>query len=149
MVDLLTHTDAKLVPENNTITGGRISHVGQLYFDQSLVDAVEKLPPYAGNKQPWTKNSQDRTMVPGTANGADPVMEYTLIGKDLKDGLFAWINFGIDATKDRKVMAAASCSSEGCKAGNFFSMFGGGAKGAPPKPKGGAPPKGATKGVGL
>jgi hypothetical protein len=90
------------------------------------------------------KNVQDRTMASGVSNGSDPVVEYTYLnGKDLNDGVFAWISFGIDKSKDRRVMASAQCSAEWCKSSGMFKMlaglFGRGApKGTAPKASGAA-----------
>jgi len=119
---VLSHLNATVM-SNNTIKGGNVAHVGQLYFDQDLVDAVEKLPPYATNNQPWMKNADDWTMASGAINSADPVMEYVMLGKKLEDGIFAWINFGIDSKKNRKVMAAVECTSDGCKSSGFFGLL--------------------------
>lgn len=53
-------------------------------------------------------------MQQGAAGGADPVVEYTLIGDDLSDGVFAWMNLGINPEASRTVSTAAHCSEDGC-----------------------------------
>jgi len=100
--------------ENNTISGGNIAQVGQLYFDQTLIDEVEKLPPYNGNKEPKLTNANDYLINTGAQNGFDPLMEYVLLGSRLEDGIFAWLNLGIDSKANHKVSPATKCSSSGC-----------------------------------
>jgi hypothetical protein len=119
----MSHMNAKVNEKNKTIEGGTVSHVGQLYFDQDLLDTVETVPPYNTNKQFWMKNIQDFTMASGAMNSADPVMEYVLLGKDIRDGVFAWINFGIDSKLSKKVMASAECTAEGCKSSGFMAFM--------------------------
>lgn len=99
---------------NNTISGGTVPHVGQLYFDQSLVDEVAKVAPYSANNQWMMKNDFDFLLMQGAGGGADPVLEYTLLGKDLSDGIFAWSNFGVDVSKNRKMRVATYCTETGC-----------------------------------
>ena len=42
----------------------------------------------------------------------DPVVEYVLLGDDIKDGIMAWISIGIDPTADKDIIAAAAVYSE-------------------------------------
>ena len=47
---------------NDTISGlysTYTSHVGQIFFDQDLITAVEKLTPYTNNAQTLTTNTED------------------------------------------------------------------------------------------
>lgn len=97
---------------NNTISGGRAAHVGQMYFDQSLITAVEQLAPYNTNTMRVTLNTADLLFVQG-ADGDDPVMRYSLVGNDLKDGLFAWIRFGIDLQSNHAVSPSAFWTGRG------------------------------------
>ncbi|KAL2129752.1 hypothetical protein VTI74DRAFT_7342 [Chaetomium olivicolor] len=97
---------------NNTITGGRAAHVGQLYFDQSLLSAVNKIAPYNTNKMAVTQNTADLLFMQG-ANGDDPIVRYALVGKDLKDGLFAWIRFGINQQANKQVSPSAFWTEKG------------------------------------
>lgn len=92
--------------ENNTISGGHISHVGQMYFDQSLLQTVEKTEPYATNTQAWTQNADDFLFKMGAVND-DPVVYYVLVGDTIEEGIFAWIRFGVDPTAERQANPAA------------------------------------------
>jgi hypothetical protein len=97
---------------NNTITGGRAAHVGQLYFDQSLITAADKVAPYSSNKMRVTQNTADFLFMQG-ANGDDPIVRYALVGKTLQEGLFAWIRFGINQQANKPVNPAAWWTEKG------------------------------------
>jgi hypothetical protein len=101
---------------NNTISGGTTAHVGQLYVDQDLVDAVAATPPYTLNPMSRTRNDKDGLLALGAANGSDPIVEYVLVGNDVAQGIFAWINFGVDVKKKVAMQPATLCTKEGCKA---------------------------------
>ncbi|OIW35693.1 aromatic compound dioxygenase [Coniochaeta ligniaria NRRL 30616] len=97
---------------NNTITGGRAAHVGQLYFDQTLLANVDKVTPYTSNKMAVTKNTADMLFMQG-ANGDDPIVRYALVGNTLADGMFAWIRFGVNTQANLKVNPAAFWTPSG------------------------------------
>lgn len=46
----MSHLSAEQL-SNGTITSGQVSHVGQLFFDQDLIDLVETASPYTTNSQ--------------------------------------------------------------------------------------------------
>lgn len=48
---------------NGTYTGGKVSHIGQAFFDQSLITQVESLSPYTTNKQTLTTNAADSILL--------------------------------------------------------------------------------------
>lgn len=95
---VLAHVNATLLP-NNTITGGSIAHVGQIFFDQDLIDSVEATYPYNTNTIPRTPNTNDSILaseVEGT--DSDPLVEYALLGGDVTDGIFAWITIAVNVS---------------------------------------------------
>jgi hypothetical protein len=111
---------------NDTISGGTTAHVGQLYLDQDLIDQVSATSPYTLNSMTRTPNAKDGLLAVSAANGSDPVVEYVLLGKDVSQGIFAWINFGVDSKSVVKMQAATICTSEGCKSnpkGPRMSIF--------------------------
>lgn len=115
---------------NNTITGGTTSsHVGQLFFDQSLLTEVAAVSPYSTNTQSTTTNSEDSIMSEEAAD-IDPIVEYVLLGDTVADGIFAWITVGIDSTANYTVSPAATYGENGGVA-NADSNMGGGGGGAP------------------
>ncbi|KAL6703429.1 hypothetical protein ACN47E_009688 [Coniothyrium glycines] len=93
-IHVLTHVNATL-EANNTIEGGYISHVGQLFFDQSLINEVEATSPYTENTQVLLLNEDD-TIFAAEAATSDPVLNYVYLGDDISDGIFGWVTVGID-----------------------------------------------------
>ncbi|KAL0943539.1 intradiol ring-cleavage dioxygenase-like protein (extracellular dioxygenase) [Colletotrichum truncatum] len=115
-VHAIAHLGAIKQP-NNTITGGKVAHIGQMYFDQKLLDEVERLPPYSTNHQAVTKNAQD-ALLAMSSNNDDPVVRYVLVGKTLADGIYAWIRFGVDSNANRPLNPAAWIDEKGGHQGN-------------------------------
>ncbi len=106
-IHVMVHTKATLLANNTLGFNNYASHVGQTFFDQSLITAVEKVSPYSTNKQQLTSNSADMIMSQEAGTeGVDPIMEYTLLGSTVADGLYAWIAFGIDTTKSQAISPA-------------------------------------------
>ncbi|EJT69775.1 hypothetical protein GGTG_12658 [Gaeumannomyces tritici R3-111a-1] len=99
---------------NNTLSGGRAAHVGQLYFDQSLVTATTQVRPYSSNRMAVTPNVRDFLFMMG-ANGDDPIVRYALVGDKLEDGIFAWMRFGLRQNADLRVNPAAFWTANGGK----------------------------------
>jgi protocatechuate 3,4-dioxygenase beta subunit len=114
---------------NGTYGGGVVSHVGQIFFDQDLITAVELTAPYNSNTQELTLNSADSILSEEAAT-TDPVVNYAYIGDDITDGVFAWVSFGIDMTFSETLSGAAALYAEGGVAST--STGGGGGGGAPP-----------------
>lgn len=82
-------------------------HTGQFFFDQDLISKVEEASPYNTNEQVLLTNAEDYLLFEEAA-GADPMVEYVLLGEDISDGVLAWISIGIDPTLDNDVVAAAA-----------------------------------------
>jgi hypothetical protein len=135
----MVHTNATLQANETLGLDNYASHVGQTFFDQTLITAVEKTEPYASNTQPLTTNEEDGIMAQEAGTeGVDPIMEYTLLGDSIEDGLFAWIAFGIDSSRSEAINPAVYLQ-EGGGVVNPDAGFGGpgGPGGAP---TGSAPP---------
>jgi hypothetical protein len=97
---------------NNTITGGRAAHIGQIYFDQPLLKSIDTFTPYNKNKMAVTQNTADFLFMQG-ANGDDPIVRYAMVGKTAADGMFAWIRFGVNANSNKAVSPAAFWTASG------------------------------------
>lgn len=110
-IHAIVYTGATKLP-NNTITGGKAPHVGQIYFDQSLISEIDKFPPYNTNRNRIVPNVNDFLFIQG-ANGDDPIVRYSLVGKTLDEGVFAWIRFGINQQKALNVNPAAWWTANG------------------------------------
>jgi len=145
-IHVMTHTLDATVNDNNTLTGTSVSHVGQMFFDQDLIEAVDAVEPYASNTQQITENSED-SILSEEASDVDPMIEYVLLGDSVADGIFGWLAFGMDSGSSYNVTPAANLYAEGGVANENSGMGGGG---APPGSNGtdgaptGAMPSGAA-----
>lgn len=140
-ITVLTHPSNETeVLANGTISGlytSSSSYVGQIFFDQDLITAVEKVSPYSTNTQDLTTNAED-SILSEEAGTIDPFMEYVYLGDDVSDGIFAWVSLGMDPTKDSSVTPAAYYTEQGGVENESSSMGGGGGGGG--GMGGGAPP---------
>lgn len=96
----MLHEDAT-EQANGTITGGTVSHIGQLFWDQDLIDLVETTSPYSSNTNSITTNAEDHVFGAQETEDttSDPVFNYVYYnGEDLTDGLFTWIQIGINTS---------------------------------------------------
>lgn len=118
-IHVMVHqTAAEPLPNNQSMYSLLGSHASQMYFDQDLSSAIEKLQPYASNTQPVVRNAEDRFLSISAA-GEDPLMSYSLLGDSPKDGVFGWYSFGINTTFNRRVQAAAMLTEGGGVRGPF------------------------------
>ncbi|KAF2634464.1 aromatic compound dioxygenase [Massarina eburnea CBS 473.64] len=108
-IHILAHHNVQNVTKSygTIISGGTISHVGQLFFDQSLITSVEKVSPYTTNKQSLTTNANDGILA-GEAATSDPVFNYVLLGSTVSSGIFGWATVGINSKLSKTVKAAAN-----------------------------------------
>ncbi|KAK8043182.1 hypothetical protein PG994_013665 [Apiospora phragmitis] len=107
---------------NQTIADPRVSHLGQMYFDQDLLDRVETVEPYASNQAGWTRNAQDFLLMQGLAT-SDPLMQYVQLGERLEDGVLAWLSFGINTTYSKEAFVAATYYETGGEANPDMMPF--------------------------
>lgn len=83
---------------NNTISGGTVAHVGQLFWDQSLIYEVEATAPYNTSDVDITLNEDDHVVIVETATDSDPFFNYVRLGDSIEDGLFGWVTIGINVS---------------------------------------------------
>jgi hypothetical protein len=131
---VLAHINSTINEKNQTLTGGHVSHVGQLFFDQKLITEAESVEPYTSNTQELLLNADDGIFAQEAEN-SDPVLNYVYLGDSVEEGLFAWVTVGIDPTSVINPNAAASLGENG---GVANPGSGGGFPGGPP-PSGGFP----------
>ncbi|KAF1997618.1 aromatic compound dioxygenase [Amniculicola lignicola CBS 123094] len=128
---LLTKSNVTL-QSNGTTAGGAVTHIGQVFYPESLVSAVEATAPYNTNTQAYTSNDEDMWSIVQAENDYDPFPEFIYLGDDITDGLLAWIQIGInvtaDYTEDDYYNVAATYQAGGGVA-NADSAFGGGGAG--------------------
>ncbi|KAL3493357.1 Intradiol ring-cleavage dioxygenase [Aspergillus germanicus] len=152
-----THIHVLSHPANNTnvnrnnetvtdIYSSKSSHVGQIFFDQDLITAVESVEPYASNTQELTLNADDSILLQELNSDIDPFVHYTLVGDDISEGVFAWITVVIDSSVSSDVSPAAYYTEEG-GVENENSGMGGGPGGGSGGPGGEMPSGGVPSGV--
>lgn len=101
------------VLSNGTYSGGNITHIGQLFFDQDLITSVNALEPYLSNTIEITTNANDRVFGVETETESDPVIDYVLLGDTVADGMFMWITMGIDTSNSFTYSAASNYGTDG------------------------------------
>jgi protocatechuate 3,4-dioxygenase beta subunit len=136
-IHVLVHTNATKLSNDTLGATTTASHVGQTFFDQDLISLVETTAPYNTNTQELTTNAEDSILSEEADEGVDPVMDYTLLGDSVEDGIFAWIAFGIDGTSSYSVTPAATYYASG-GVENESSGSGAGGSGGGSAPSGGA-----------
>jgi protocatechuate 3,4-dioxygenase beta subunit len=137
-IHVMTSLDAT-VNANETLSGGSVTHVGQMFFDQDLIAEVDKVEPYVNNEQELTTNADDSILSEEAAT-TDPFIEYVLLGDSVADGLFGWLAFGMDTTASYNITPAAYLTENG-GVENENSGMGSGMGGGPPGASG-SPPNG-------
>jgi hypothetical protein len=136
----MTSLDAT-VNANETLSGGSVTHVGQMFFDQSLITLVEEVEPYASNGQELTNNANDSILSEEAAT-TDPFIEYVFLGDSVADGIFGWLAFGMDTSVSYNITPAAYLTENG-GVENESAGAGMGGGGGPPGGSG-APPSGGV-----
>lgn len=112
-VHVVAHVGASVLP-NNTLTGGHVAHIGQLFFDQDLISKAENTYPYNTNSISITQNADDHVVQDETEDSnSDPFFEYTLLGDSVKDGVLAWVTMGVNVSATYDASYAASLTSGG------------------------------------
>ena len=80
---VVAHANSAIL-SNGTYTGGRVEHIGQLFFDESLRSAVEATYPYSSNTAEVTSNDDDMWAPTQADNDYDPFPEWMYVGDDIK-----------------------------------------------------------------
>ncbi|KAL1602155.1 hypothetical protein SLS59_004840 [Nothophoma quercina] len=125
---LLTKSNVT-VRENQTTQDGAVTHIGQLFWPEELRSAVEATSPYSENTQAITSNDDDMWSIVQAADDYDPFPQFVYVGDDISDGLFAWIQIGVNATADYtddEYYNVAATYQAGGGVANADSSFGGG-----------------------
>ncbi|ROW02487.1 hypothetical protein VMCG_06066 [Cytospora schulzeri] len=98
---LLAHANTTISP-NGTVQmfDKPVAHIGQLFYPEDLRTAVEATYPYNTNDVAVTTNDADMWSVRQADSSFDPFPQFVYLGDDVSDGLFAWIQIGINNTRD-------------------------------------------------
>jgi len=104
-----THIHTKVFPEwtvikeKNTYRGGRLSHVGQFFFDEELNEVFDKMYPYVTNPTiRRTRNIEDGLNIFSDSQGPEgkynPVFKVHPLGAVVSQGLIGYITMGVNAS---------------------------------------------------
>ncbi|KAF3011104.1 hypothetical protein E8E13_011344 [Curvularia kusanoi] len=96
---LLTKSNVT-VRKNQTTQDGAVTHIGQLFWPEELRSEVEATSPYNENTQTITSNDDDMWSIVQAEDNYDPFPQFIYVGDLITDGLFAWIQIGINASAD-------------------------------------------------
>jgi hypothetical protein len=124
---MVAHLNATLLP-NNTLAGGTVAHVGQVFWDQDLIYDVEATYPYNTNNITLTTNADDRVFSTETTDtDSVPVFEYVYLGDSLSDGLFGWVTIAVNvsATYDPNYSFVLTSSGGEAASGRTLTVDGG------------------------
>lgn len=135
---LLSHMNATIMP-NGTIAvwNAPVTHIGQLFWPEDLITEVEATSPYNTNTGVERTTNDDDMWAPVAASSAyDPFPKFVYLGDDITDGIFAWIQIGVNASanyiSDDYYSVAAYLDAEGGHSSGSSSTPGGGGDGGPP-----------------
>lgn len=118
--------------DNGTVSEGAVTHIGQLFYPETLIDAVEAVAPYSSNTVERTTNDEDMWSIIQADATYDPFPEFVYLGDSIEDGLLAWIQIGVNASADYSdddYYAVAATYYEGGGVANADSGFVGGGGG--------------------
>ncbi|KAF8246421.1 aromatic compound dioxygenase [Wilcoxina mikolae CBS 423.85] len=110
---------------NATYSGGKVTHIGQLFYDTSLQEAVSAIEPYASNSQDLTSNEDDMLAPSASGDDFDPFVQYVYLGDIVEDGVFGWVSIGIDTSQTYNVSSTATLTEDRGVANSDFSAGGG------------------------
>jgi hypothetical protein len=90
------------ITEEGTVVGGKVNHVGQIYFPEELLEQFDVAPVYNTNSVVRLKNAEDFIFNDALNTNADYTNEvaYSLLGETIADGVLAAITIGIDTNAD-------------------------------------------------
>ncbi|KAI2469769.1 aromatic compound dioxygenase [Annulohypoxylon bovei var. microspora] len=133
-IHLMSTENATVLPNKTYVLDGKTNHIGQLFFDQSLINTIMKIEPYTLNTQPLTLNIEDGIDAQGSTAEYDPFAEYIQLGDDLQDGLLAYLTVFVDTKANQTASAHPAAHYY---EGGGVSSPGGGFPGGPGFPPGG------------
>ncbi|TRX93128.1 hypothetical protein FHL15_005996 [Xylaria flabelliformis] len=139
--------------DNGTYSGGTVNHIGQLYFDQELINAIEGMSPYTRNMMKLSYNTEDFLTAQQASRDYDPFLDYVMLSEEPDDGLLMWTTIGINGTADYDNLVSAGAwyyrdgGVDTSPRWNFTIPPGGFPTGFPPMPTGSfTPPAGFPTG---
>jgi hypothetical protein len=77
-----------------------VQHIGQLFFEESLINSVYELDPYSAHLDTLnrTTNSEDPLYTSANGDGYSAVVSVSYLGDSIEDGLVGYITVGVNST---------------------------------------------------
>ncbi|TDZ34945.1 hypothetical protein C8035_v010165 [Colletotrichum spinosum] len=97
MIEFLTKFPGYYVSRSTTV-----QHVGQLFFEEDLLESVYAASPYAAHAEMFnrTTNDEDSVLSSASEDGYSPFISVSLLGDGVEDGLVGYITIGVSSTGD-------------------------------------------------
>lgn len=95
------------------LTGGRVAHVMQPYFDQLLIANIDGISLYLLPHHQHCRYREHGRLSLHAGRARNLVVRYALVGSTLADGMFAWVWSGINTRADLEFDPATFWTANG------------------------------------
>ncbi|KAF3008357.1 hypothetical protein E8E14_009782 [Neopestalotiopsis sp. 37M] len=117
----ITRTTHIHVTVQTNITNGTgfsesaIQHIGQLFFEEDLLNQVYQLEPYSAHLETLnrTTNAEDSLYSSASGDGYSAVISVSQIGETLADGLVGYITIGVNTSASGLTTTGGSVNVQG------------------------------------
>ena len=88
------------VTDSSSYSAASVQHIGQLFFDEALINSVYALSPYAAHLATLnrTTNAEDSLYATANGNGYSAVISVSNLGDAVADGLVGYITVGVNSS---------------------------------------------------
>ncbi|KAH7120385.1 Intradiol ring-cleavage dioxygenase [Dactylonectria estremocensis] len=110
------HVTAQTNITNGTsYSASKVQHVGQLFFDEDLLNSVYALSPYVEHLSTLnrTTNAEDKLFSSASSDGYSAVISVSQLGDSLEDGLVGYITIGVNTTADAIAVSGEDVNPQG------------------------------------
>ncbi|KAI9733918.1 MAG: hypothetical protein M1834_002573 [Cirrosporium novae-zelandiae] len=100
---------------DTSYSNASVQHVGQIFFQESLINKVYELSPYKAHLSTLnrTTNSEDSLMSVANADGYSAMVSTAMLGDSLEDGLVGYITVGVNSTADAIAVTGTDVNVQG------------------------------------
>lgn len=117
----ITRTTHIHVTAQTNITNGTgysesaTQHVGQLFFEEDLINEVYTVAPYAAHLETLnrTTNSEDSLYSGASSDGYSAVISIEYLGESVEDGLVGYITVGVNSSADAIAVTGGQINPQG------------------------------------
>ncbi|KAF2713285.1 aromatic compound dioxygenase [Pleomassaria siparia CBS 279.74] len=90
-------------------------HIGQLFFDEDLLNTVYATAPYSAHLDTLTRvtNANDSIFTEASANGYSATVSVELIGETVEEGLVGYITVGVNPDAEDAVTTGGTVNPQG------------------------------------